>query len=174
MTAKRVKAQWGVVAGIVLVLCAVSIPAHADSVTYNYTYNLISGNSTVGTVTGSFTFNSSTNTLSNATLTINSSLFGNVTLTSVGGSGFVFAFGGTVGGNYILYFITINPLNTSQYWVSGFILNSTGVGGFSGNYTSVPEGGAWYMYLVPSLLVMFGGMLLAGRRPRRVEVLQAA
>ena len=41
----------------------------------------------MGTVTGSFSYNSSTHTLSSATLTINSSLFGNVTLTSVGVQG---------------------------------------------------------------------------------------
>lgn len=170
------KTHWSVVGAVVLVLCAVAIPAHADSVTYNFTYSLISGSSSVGTVTGSFSYNSTTHTLSSATLTINSSLFGNVTLTSLGGSsGFVFAFGGTVGGNFILYFITFNPLNPSQYWISGSILNlSTGtVGKFSNSYTAVPEGGAWYMYLAPSLLVLFGGMLLAGRRPRNVQVLQA-
>ena len=161
-----------------MVLCAVAIPAHADSVTYNFTYSLISGGSSVGTVTGSFSYNSTTHTLSSATLTINSSLFGNVTLTSLGSSssGFVFAFGGTVGGNYILYFITFNPLNPSQYWISGSILNlgTRSIAKFSSSYTAVPEGGAWYVYLVPSLLVMFGGMLLTGRRPRRVEVLQPA
>lgn len=171
------KAHWSIVAAIALILCAAAVPAHADSVTYNFSYTLISGGSSVGTVTGSFNYNSSTFSLSNSTITFNSSLFGNVTLTQIGSqSGSVFAFGGVVGGNFILYFITINPLNPSQYWVSGTIINlSTGAyGQFSSSYTSVPEGGAWYVYLVPSLLAMFGGMLLAGRRPRRVEALQAA
>jgi hypothetical protein len=169
------KAYWIVAVSVALVLCAVSVPARADSVTYNYSYNLVSGGSSVGTVTGSFSYNSSTFTMSNATITFNSSLFGNVTLQNLGShTGFVFAYGGIVGGNFILYVITVNPLNPSQYWVTGTITNlKTGVTASLSNYTQVPEGGDWYAYLIPSLLAVCGGIALAGRQPRNARVLQA-
>jgi hypothetical protein len=168
------KAYW-IVGVIALVVCAVSLPARADSVSYNYSYSLVSGGSSVGTVTGSFTFNSASATLSNATITFSSSLFGNVTLTNTGSkTGYVFMFSGVVGGNLIVYIITVNPLNPNQYSISGSITNlSNGLNAKIYRRT-VPEGGDWYAYLLPSLLAVCGGVLLAGRRPRNVAGLQAA
>lgn len=174
MRGKALKAYW-ILAAIALVLCAASLPARADSVSYNYSYNLVSGGSSVGTVSGTFTFNSSTATFSAASITFTSSLFGNVTLTSVGSqTGFVFAYAGVVGGNLILYTITVNPFNPSQYWVSGSITNlGNGATAVLKKYTSVPEGGTAYGYLIPSLVAVCGAIALAGRRPKNVKLLQA-
>ena len=169
------KAYWIIAISVALVLCAASVPSRADSVTYDYSYNLVSGGNSVGTVTGSFNYDSSTFTISNATITFNSSLFGNVTLSNIGPkTGFIFAYGGVVGGNFILYVITINPLNPSQYWVTGWITNlSTGVTASLSNGLTVPEGGDWYTYLIPSLLAMCGGIVLASRQPKNARALHA-
>lgn len=152
--------------GVVLVMCCVALPASANSInTYNFSYGLSGG---AGTVTGSFTYNSSTLQFTSTSLSFVSSIFGNVTLSNFNPqTGILYLYGGTTGSDYVLFTILLNPLNLSQFWVSGTITNLR-TGAYSSFYTRVPEGGDWLAYLIPGFLVMLGGVYLKRVQSPRV------
>lgn len=119
-----------------LTLC---VPVHASSITtYNYVTALSGGN---GTATGTFTYNSTTSQFVSASISFASSIYGNLTLNSTTQqTGIMSLYGGTVNGSSILYTILLNPLNLSQYWISGGIGNNLKLSGFQYT-TTVPESG---------------------------------
>jgi hypothetical protein len=151
-------------------LLAVCLPAKADTInTFNFSTNLVGAS---GTVSGSFTFNTQTNTFTSASLTFNSPIFGNFMISAPNPqNGFLFVFGTQAAGNAILYSILVNPFNLSQYWVSGGIAGHGGYGNF--NYTPVPEGAEWFLYLIPAACVMFGGIVLAGKQRQTLHAVRA-
>lgn len=142
---------------IVLTSCLViaSVPAHASSITtYNYSALLSGG---YGSASGTFTYNTSTYQFVSSSISFSSSLFGNVTLISTTPeTGFLSLYGGTVQGSSILYTILLNPLNLSQFWISGGIANNLKIAGFQ--YATVPEGGtlSYALCSAITLLVIVG------------------
>jgi len=147
------------------------LPASAGSVqTFNYSTSVSGVNNT--TLTGSFVYDTSNDTFSTGSLSFTgNSVFGGLHGTynkSESGDSFVLSL--SASGITLQYNITLNPLNTNQYWVTGTITRNGTTGTFA--FTDVPEGGARYAYLVPAGIVIFGGILLAGFK-RRTEVATA-
>jgi len=163
----RMKRTLFLVAIVALFACA-PLPMRANTINYNYSFSL-GGNA--GSVTGSFAYNATNYAFSNTSITFNSSIYGNVTLTNLNvQKGNLYVYGGKVGNDYILYSILINPKDPSQYTVSGTIVNmKTGkMSGFSNNFNmSAPEGGDWYVYALASALVLLGGISLARQQRRK-------
>jgi hypothetical protein len=145
------------------VVALIGLPAKADTInTFNFSTNLVGS---AGTVTGSFTFDSTTNTFTSATLSFSSPIFGDFKISAPKPQdGFLFIFGTTANGNLVFYTILLNPFDLGQFWVNGLI---SGHGGYSEyNYTPIPEGAEWFLYLIPSAGVMLGAFLLAGKQRR--------
>jgi|SRR5580704_3663215 hypothetical protein len=151
---------------IVFCVIACSIGASAGSIdTFKYSTNVTGVSDT--TVTGTFTFNTSTDTFTLAGLSfVGNSIFGGVSGTDTKPqSGTTFVLNETVDGYTVAYTIVVNLL-TGTYTASGSIT----YGGTTGNfgYSQVPEGGAPLSYLAASGLVLLGGILLAGKQRRRL------
>jgi hypothetical protein len=166
----------------VLLLSAVTLPARADTInTFGFSTPLQGVSST--TVSGTFTYNSTTHTLSAASLSFNgSSIFNTVSVTNLSS--------GT--GNLFLYVVSVYNANTHTYdllnlnialstngtpiLVSGGICDfskSGGCGTFSSqSFTVVPEGGTGFGYLAPAGMVLIGGMVMAGRPRGMSRMLQ--
>ncbi|HZQ69330.1 MAG TPA: hypothetical protein VFA68_12485 [Terriglobales bacterium] len=149
------------IAFLLLILC---VPIYADSIsTYNFTTSLSGG---FGTANGTFTYNTTTNTILSSSLSFVSSIFGNVTLTSTTAQGgFLFLYSGTVKGDSILYSVLLNPVNFGQYWIDGGITNWRQAASF--HYTSVPEGGGIWTAMC-SLLTMLGAVAWRQRTSGRL------
>ena len=145
-----------------LFLSVICLPARADSIsTFNFATNLVGAS---GSVSGSFTYDSTTHVFTAASITFSSSIFGNFSVQAPNPqNGFLFVFGKNVGNTSFLYSIVLNPLNLDQFWLSGGIWNTQGNwAGYS--YSQVPEGGDWFLYLIPSATVLLGAVVLAGKQ----------
>jgi len=121
-----------------------------------------------GTVSGSFTFNSSNDSFSNIKLSFGGSTFGGVNASDPnGGQGVCvrglcgFWWQTQVGSNWIADAIIVN-LATGQYQDVGSISDWRNRGGF--NYLSMPEGSSTLAYLLMSAVAVFGGLLMSGKR----------
>jgi hypothetical protein len=150
-----------------LFLLAVSLSAYANS---NDSFSNVSLVGTSGTVSGSFTFNSSTQTFSNLTLSFSGGKFGGDNASNGGGKAKcrlgVCEFSWKeklAGGGWVSDTILLN-LKTGQYEDLGGIYKGKKGGDF--NYTSVPEGGSPLPYLLLSGFVMLAGILISGKRSR--------
>ena len=156
---------------------AASTPSRADSMTYSFTSNL-SGSYKNTTITGSFTFNPTTNTISGGSLVFNgTSIFagiGNVTLSSIVGTNGQLVF------TYLLSVFNKTTHKTDKldlqifvtsagaYATLGYVCDSLNCAGYSNTKLSmqVPEGGSPWMYLLLAGAVMMGGIFLASRQAR--------
>jgi hypothetical protein len=147
----------------VLLLLAASPTAKADPINnFSFSTNLIGAS---GSVSGSFSYNTQTHSFSNVSLTFNSPIFGNIQLTPSGQNGWIFYFNGWVGSTKVIYAITMNPLNFSQFWVTGVIYDTKGdYAGYS--YSQVPEGSDGLTYLIASAMVMLGAVVVATGKQR--------
>jgi hypothetical protein len=157
------------IAVLFTILACIPLPVWADAINYNYAFNLDHG---AGSVTGTFSYDTSKYSFASATITFNSSVFGNVTLTSNGvEKGNLFVYSGIVGHDLILYSILVNPKDPTQYWVKGTIVNlKTGqIGTFYEGFSNsqVPEGGEWYGYVMASGLILLAAVGLARQQRRK-------
>jgi len=145
---------------------AVSICASAGS-TDNFSGPLIGA---TGTESGSFTFNSTTDSFSGIKLSFAGSTFGNVNASNGGGQGSCWNgicgyFWQTqvlsAGGQKDWVWDAILVYANGQYKDFGGISNSQNRGGF--NYMSVPEGGSRLAYLLLSAIAVFGAIFVSGK-----------
>jgi hypothetical protein len=150
-----------------LFLLAVSLSASANS---NDSFSNVSLVGTSGKVSGSFTFNSSTQTFSNLTLSFNGGLFGGDSASNGGGKAKcrlgVCEFSWKeklAGGGWVSDTILLN-LKTGQYEDLGGIYRGKKGGDFT--YMSVPEGGPTLSYLLLSGFVMLAGILITRKQGR--------
>ena len=153
---------------------AVSICASAGS-TDNFSGPLAG---TFGTVSGSFTFNSSTDSFSNIKLSFGGNTFGGVNASDPnGGKGSCwndmcrFYWQTKVGSETVWDAIVVN-LATGRYQDFGGIYNWRNRGDF--NYLSVPEGGSGLAYLFVSALAVFGGIFMSGKNRRSARTAQSS
>lgn len=157
--------------GLVLLL-VISLPAKADSInTFNFSTSLVGAS---GSVSGSFSYDTANHTFTSASLTFDSPIFGDLNfMSSNPQNGYLFIFMGKSGGSTVLYSILINPFNLSQFWLNGAIWNLNGA--YAGyNYTQVPEGEDWFLYLIPSATVICGAFLMAGKRRPELRAVTTA
>jgi hypothetical protein len=149
----------------VMFLLAVSLSASACSGDCFSNANLV-GNSG-GSASGGFTFNASTDTFSNLSLTFNSGAFSGITAQDKkGGGGCVLGICGIswktiVDGDTVWNTIVLN-LKTGQYEDFGGIYNWKNQGEF--NYMSAPEGGNSLAYLLLSGIALFVAILTSRKR----------
>jgi hypothetical protein len=149
---------------VVACVVACSVAAYAGSVTtFNFNTNLNGVSST--TVQGTFSYNSATNTFTSAGLTfVGNSIFGGLSGTvTKPQSGTTFVFKQTINGYIVSYTIVFDPL-TGSYTTYGSITYGGTTGTFQ--FNQVPEGGAQLSYLALSGLVLFAGIVLAGKQRR--------
>ena len=152
-----------------LLLLCVSLPAFANS--SNDGFNNVSLTGVSGTVSGSFTFNFSTDTFSNIALAFNGGVFNRMGMKNGGGNascllGVCGYFWKTqmANGDWVWDTILIN-IRTGQYQSYGGISNWQYQGGFNYNM-AVPEGGTALAYLTLSGFAIFAAILIAGMRRR--------
>jgi hypothetical protein len=152
-------------------LLILSLPALAGSVN---SFSNVKLQGVSGTVSGSFTFDSTTDQFSNCSLSFTGSAFNGVNVndpnsvkgTYVPGQGWLFVWGtNDKSGDTIWYSILLNPA-TNQYWTAGWIANWQQHGNF--NYSQVPEGGAELTYLLLSAMAVFCGILMSGKQRRAI------
>ena len=147
-----------------LFLLARSLSAYANS---KDSFSNVSLIGTTGTVSGSFTFNSSTDTFSNLTLSFNGGMFGGDKASNAGGKAKCilgvceFSWKEKLAGGWVSDTILFN-LKTGQYEDFGGIYKGKNGGEFK--YASVPEGGTPLSYLMLSGFVMLAGILISGKR----------
>ena len=146
-------------------LLAVSLSASACTGDCFSNVNLV-GNSG-GSASGGFTFNTSTDTFSNLSLTFNSGAFSGVTAQdNKGGGGCILGICGIswktiVDGDTVWNTIVLN-LKTGQYEDYGGIYNWKNQGDF--NYMSAPEGGNSMAYLLLSGIALFVAIVTSRKR----------
>jgi hypothetical protein len=153
--------------GVLLCVIALSISAFAGSIT-TFKYSAVVSGVPNTTVNGTFKYNTSTDAFTSVSLSfVGNSIFGGLSGTVTKpqfGSNFVF--NETVGGYTVSYNILLNVLNPGSYTAQGYIANGLTSGTF-GFKRQVPDGGSQISYLLASGLVLFAGMLLAGKQRRR-------
>ena len=155
-------------------LLAVSLSASACSGDCFSDVSLV-GNSG-GDASGSFAFNTSTDTFSNLSLTFNSGAFSGVTAQdSKGGGGCILGICGIswktiVDGDTVWNTIVLN-LKTGQYEDYGGIYNWKNQGEF--NYMSAPEGGNSLAYLLLSGIALFVAIFLSRKQRRPLRAAQS-
>ena len=158
-----------------IVLAVSALPAYADGINYGFSSSLtgLGGAS----VSGSFNYNSSTHTVSGATLTLNGSIFGNITVNMgslTGGknkSAFVFKSTffnpDTKKMDVLKLLVLLDPKTHSLVSVTGLVHDATGKWGsfYTSKFTAVPEQMGWGAYLLDSF-VLLGAMMIARRQAR--------
>jgi hypothetical protein len=117
-------------------------------------------------VQGTFSFNTATDTFTVAGLSfVGNSIFGGLSGSDTKPqSGTTFVLNENVDGYTVSYTIVLNPL-TGTYTANGSITYGGTTGDFQ--FNQVPEGGTQLSYLAASGLVLFAGMLLAGKQRRQ-------
>jgi hypothetical protein len=124
-------------------------------------------------VSGSFTFNSPTDSFSNIKLSFTGSTFGSVNASDPSGGqgtcqngvcGFLWK---TQVGSDTIWDLIVVTLSTGQFQDAGTISNSRNNGGF--NYMSVPEGSSALAYLLLSAGAIFGGIFMSGKNRRTAK-----
>jgi hypothetical protein len=154
----------------VLFLLAVSLSAFANS---HNSFSNVNLTGISGTVSGGFTFNSSSDTFSNISLSFNGGVFNGVDASDGGGKatcrlgvcGFSFREHVPHGG-WVSDTILFN-LKTGQFEDLGGIYKGRKGGDFS--YMSVPEGGTPLPYLMLSGFAIVAGILISGKRRRALR-----
>jgi hypothetical protein len=167
--------------GVAFCVIALSISAFAGSVSdfgnsselsllpnanlENFSYSAALSGVPGSTLDASFTYNKKTDTFTKETLTFVGGIFNGVTVTITAPQhGDTFTFDKKVDGDTIAYTIVFNPL-TGTYDAYGTITKGKHEGSFQYD-TMAPEGGTQLSYLAASGLVLFAGMLFAGKRRR--------
>lgn len=149
---------------VTICVVAFSISAFAGSIT-TFTYSTAVSGVPNTTVQGTFSYNMVTDTFTSVSLSfVGNSVFGGLSGTVTKpqyGSNFVF--NETIGGYTVSYNISLNELNPGFYTANGYITNGGATGTFK---QQMPEGGNRISYLIASGLVLFAGMLIAGKQRR--------
>ena len=158
-----------------LFLLVVSLPVSAGSIN-SFSNVKITGNSG-SSVSGSFSFDSTTHVFSDISLWFSHGAFAGIQANGpqgqgfyVQGQGYLFSWLTTVNGNLVWDSIRFNPL-TGQVHDHGGIANWQNQGGF--NYLSVPEGGAELTYLMLTAVAVFGGILISSKQRRTTRSCQS-
>jgi len=153
----------------VMFLLAVSLSASACSGDCFSNVNLV-GNSG-GTAGGSFTFNSSTDTFSNLSLSFNGGVFnGQGGSDAQGGKGICvlgicgFSWQTTLKNGDTVWETILFNVKTGQYQDSGGISNWSKQGQFKYDYMGVPEGGNSLSYLMLCGISVFAAILVYRKR----------
>lgn len=158
----------------VMFLLAVSLSASACSGDCFTNVNL--SGSSGGNASGSFTFNTSTDTFSNLSVTFNGGVFNGMSGSDAkGGGGCVlgicgFSWKTTVGGDTVWNTIILN-LKTGQFEDLGGIYNWKNQGNF--NYMSTPEGGNSLAYLLLCSIALFAAIFLSRKQRRPLRSAQS-
>ena len=155
-------------------LLAVSLSASACSGDCFSNVSLV-GNSG-GTASGSFTFNTSTDTFSNLSLTFSGGVFkGMGGSDSKGGGGCVLGICGfswkTMDGSDTIWNTIILNLKTGQVEDIGGIYNWKNQGNF--NYMAVPEGGNSLAYLLLCGVALFAAIFFSRKQRRPLRAAQS-
>src|SRR5580692_347814 len=157
----------------VMFLLAVSLSASACSGDCFSNVNLTGVS---GSASGSFTFNTSTDTFSNLSLSFNGGVFNGITASDKNGGGSCFlgvcgiSWKTVVNGDTVWNTVVLN-LKTGQYQDFGGIYNWKNQGTF--NYLQVPEGGNSLVYLMLSSIALFAGFLTSRKRRRALRIVQS-
>jgi hypothetical protein len=158
-----------------LFVLAVSLSAFANS---GDSFSNVNLTGVSGTVSGSFVFNSATDTFSSISLSFGGTVFGQDQASNGGGHGTcAFGFCGyswqtkLSDGDWVWDTIVLN-LKTGQYKDFGGVYNFENKGGF--NYMSVPEGGTPMPYLLLSGFAILAGILISGKRRRTLRTVQSS
>ena len=153
---------------VVFSVMALSLCASAGSIT-TMTYTTALNGVSNTTVTGTFNYNTATDTFTLASLSFaGNSIFGGLSGSDTKSqSGSTFVLNETVDGYTISYTIQLNGLNPNSYSANGSISIGSATGTF--RFNQVPEGGAQLSYLLASGLVLCVGMLLAGKQRRPAQ-----
>lgn len=159
-----------------LFLLVVSLPASASSVC-NFSSVKLTGNSG-SNVSGTFTFDPSTNSFSNISMSFNGGVFNNVLANDpkggkgiyLPGQGYLFTWITNVKGDWLWCSMLFNP-STGQFQEWGGISNGNSYGRF--DYLSVPEGGTELTYLMLSGIAVFGGILVSNKQRRTTRSSQS-
>jgi len=160
----------GLVAAFLTFVC---LPALANS---NDNFSNVQLQGVSGTVSGSFTFNPSTDAFSNISLSFNGGVFGGVQANDSQAQGYCsqglcqISWWTIVHGDFVTDTIVFNT-KTGQFQDYGGVSNWQNQGKF--NYLSVPEGGAKLSYLTLSGLVIFAGILKSGKQRRATRTVQS-
>jgi len=147
-------------------LTFVCLPAVANS---NDNFSNVQLQGVSGTASGSFTFNPSTDTFSNISVSFNGGVFGGIQANDAQAQGSCsqglcqVSWWTIVHGDLVSDTIVFNT-KTGQFQDYGEVSNWQNQGNF--NYLSVPEGGASLSYLTLSGLVIFAGILKSGKQRR--------
>lgn len=149
-----------------------AIPAYADGINYGFSSSSLIG---LSGASGQFNYNSSTHTLSGATLSLSGSVFGNITVNlgtlTFGKNSNALIFTSTFYNpntkktDVLKLLVLLDPKTHNVSSITGAVWDPTGkVGGFYANkFTSVPEEMGWAAYLLDSFVLM-GAVLVARRR----------
>lgn len=150
--------------GVMLCVMALSISAFAGSIT-TVSYSAVLNGVPNTTVYGSFSYNTATDTFTSASLSfVGNSIFGGLSGTvNQPQYGSSFVLNETIAGYTVSYDILLNMLNPASYTAFGYISSGQGAGGFR---TQVPDGGSPISYLSAAGLVLFAGIILAGKQRR--------
>jgi hypothetical protein len=154
----------------VLFLLAVSLSAFANS---NDSFSNVNLTGVSGTVSGSFVFNSTTDTFSSISLLFNGGVFNGGSASDGGGKatclfgwcGFSWQAQATDGA-WVTDSIIVN-LKTGQFLDLGGVYQGRNDGDFK--YLSVPEGGTPLPYLMLSGFAILAGILISGKRRRALR-----
>jgi|SRR5882672_5293662 len=162
-----------VLVGFILFTFSV-VPAHADGINYGFSSSSLL---LLNNASGQLNYNSSTHTISGATLSLSGSVFGNITVNlgtltfGKNSNALVFTSSfynpNTKKTDTLTLLVLLDPKTHNLSSISGVVWDPTGkIGGFSASkFTSVPEHMGWGAYLLDSFVLM-GAMLVARRQAR--------
>jgi hypothetical protein len=157
-------------------LALVCLPALADS--HDSFSNEKLGGSSGSTVSGSFTFNSTTDTFSNISLSFNSGAFNGINASDASGGKATcilglcaFSWKTEVGNVWVWDTIILNTnpgASYGQYWDIGKIVNWQNSWNF--DPLPAPEGGTSMAYVALSGIAMVAGILISRKKTRTARI----
>jgi hypothetical protein len=148
----------------------VCLPALADS-NDNFSNETLTGNSG-STVSGSFTFNSTTDSFSNISLSFNGGAFNGINASDASGGkatcllGFCGFSWQTLVGNVLVWDTIVINVKTGAYQDFGGIYNWRNQWNFDPPPMSAPEGASSLAYLTLTGLAIFAGIVISGKKRR--------
>lgn len=157
----------GICAAFLALAC---LPALADSKD-NFSNEKLTGNSG-STVSGSFTFNSTTDAFSNISLSFNGGVFNGINALDTGGGKATCLLGWcgfswqTLVGNVLVWDTIVINVNTGAYQDFGGIYNWQNQWNFDPPM-SAPEGASSLAYLALSGIAIFTGILVSEKKRRK-------
>lgn len=160
-----------------LFVLVVSLSASAGTIDL-FKNATLTGVSQGGTVSGQFSFSSTTHQFSSISVSFVSNAFGTINVSdpnSINGKyangQWWFSWSTWKNGDWITYAVCYNPA-TNQFTAGGWIANWRQQGKF--DYSSIPEGGTPLSYLMMSGLAVLAGILISGKQRRISRTTQSS